>query len=88
MGKRRTLRKDEQMEEALSDEKEASLDTLERVNEELEYLTEIVTLLHAAHLAPEARVNISLFHVTQNALERLEHVRELSKQLCNQRLKR
>ena len=78
MGKKRA--DDEPLEGASDDGGWDSIDALDRINQEIAFLTEIIKLLQVASADHQARGEISLIYVTDEMLGRLELVKKLCKQ--------
>ncbi len=70
--------RDKQAEE-VSGEAENSLDALDRINDDLGFVTETLRLVGAASIGRIERPDISLVHVTEEMLVRMERVGKL----CN-----
>ncbi|HYA26677.1 MAG TPA: hypothetical protein VEE82_01640 [Thermodesulfovibrionales bacterium] len=71
--------RDKQAEEASSSETENSLDALDRINADLGFVIETLKLVEAASLGRKEWPDMSLIHVIEEMLVRLERAGKL----CN-----
>ncbi len=68
------------MKEAPGGGEEDPLDILDAINEDMEFLVEIVTLLDKAHSKPEPE-HVTISHIAADMLYRLERLKELAGRL-------
>ena len=68
-----------------ADEGRSSVDAIDCINEEINFLMEVAKLLQRASFNREACGYISVFHITKDMLYRLERVKKLSNQLFDSR---
>ena len=64
-----------------ADEGKSSVDAIDCINDEINFIMEVTRLLQRAFIDHETRGDISVFHITKDMLNRLERVKKLSNQL-------
>jgi hypothetical protein len=67
----------------LSDETQDSLDAVDQINQDVGFLRETLKLIEAASSGREERRAITLVHVTEEMLVRVERVKELCRRFLD-----
>ncbi|MGD0886750.1 MAG: hypothetical protein ABSA46_18060 [Thermodesulfovibrionales bacterium] len=75
--------KDDNQRGDLADETQDSLDAVDQINQDLGFLRETLKLIEAASSGREEWRGITLVHVTEEMLIRVERVRELCRRFLD-----
>jgi hypothetical protein len=82
MGKKKGRTDDWRLEEDQAGEGEDTIDLLDRINQEMNFIAEVIRLIQAAWLMKESREEISLIYVSEEMIGRLKRTKALCARLC------